>query len=400
MNICYVIMQFPVPSETFAAREIRELNKMGASVWVCAMRPPHRDAKQLTRDRGIDDLSVSHGGISSILRGIFWGLKNPIKALDFYSWVFRSNSFKPRDLLKSLVLSLSAFAIFEAIRERKPDVVHLYWGHYPSLVGYLVGEHLPEVCLTVFLGAYDLARRYPGTVHAVEHSRRVFTHAKANIDDIQSWLNVDDSKLRVIYRGIETAKTDKVRESTDRDPVRIVTAGRLIPEKRMDLVIRIVALLRNEFNEVSLIIMGEGPDERRLVQLCADLMISDSVHLIGHVAEDEVFRQMAKSSVFILMSNKVGERLPNVVKEAMACGCICIASRTPGIVELIDDGVNGFIVDPGDVESACDTIKKCLKREDNFGLISNQAVIKIRRQFEVQKQMLAYYREWKSIISE
>ena len=54
---------------------------------------------------------------------------------------------------------------------------------------------------------------------------------------------------------------------------------------------------------------------------------------------------MAESDIFLFLSSKAGERLPNVVKEAMLSGCICIVSNTPGIDELIEDGKTGFIID-------------------------------------------------------
>ena len=53
---------------------------------------------------------------------------------------------------------------------------------------------------------------------------------------------------------------------------------------------------------------------------------------------------MAESRYFIFLSNKKSERLPNVLKEAMQCGCVCISSKTKGIEELIQHGVNGFTI--------------------------------------------------------
>ena len=49
-----------------------------------------------------------------------------------------------------------SFYMFEKLKKEKPDIVHLFWGHYPSLVGYLVKKNMPDTKLSQFLGAYDL----------------------------------------------------------------------------------------------------------------------------------------------------------------------------------------------------------------------------------------------------
>ena len=82
-------------------------------------------------------------------------------------------------------------------------------------------------------------------------------------------------------------------------------------------------------------------DER----LARALGIRESVEFRGQVTYDSVLAALASAEVLLFLSRHEAERLPNVVKEAMASRCICIVSRTPGIEELIPNGRIGFIVE-------------------------------------------------------
>ena len=72
---------------------------------------------------------------------------------------------------------------------------------------------------------------------------------------------------------------------------------------------------------------------------------------------------MASSDIFLFLSSKAGERLPNVVKEAMLAGCICIVSNTPVIDELIEDGKTGFIIEEKNYALIPDLISSLKKKK-------------------------------------
>ena len=94
---------------------------------------------------------------------------------------------------------------------------------------------------------------------------------------------------------------------------------------------------------------------------------------MGHVSHEDVIRHMMQSEIFLSMTQNPSERLPNVVKEAMMSFCVCVVAESPGINELIENGRTGFVVAPGDVESARQTIEEVLTDTSRAALLAEAA---------------------------
>lgn len=127
----------------------------------------------------------------------------------------------------------------------------------------------------------------------------------------------------------------------------LLSIGRLIPEKRFDLVIRALPQLRLQLPQTSLCIIGEGPDRGRLEALGAELGVADAIQWAGRVAtEQEVWRSLGAAQVLIHPSAREGFGI--VVIEAMAAGLpvVCCESSENASLELISEGVNGRITTP------------------------------------------------------
>jgi glycosyltransferase involved in cell wall biosynthesis len=167
----------------------------------------------------------------------------------------------------------------------------------------------------------------------------------------------------------------------------------------MDDVLRVFAAVQESFEASRLVIMGDGPERRRLEELAVKLGVEENVAFPGHVSERRVFEEMARADVFLFLSDKAGERLPNVVKEAMVCGCFCVSSRTPGMEELIDNGVDGYLVSPGDLGAAAEIISSYFEERDRYTKVKERAVAKIEHLFNLEDAARAYKDEWETIVS-
>ncbi|MGH7392610.1 MAG: glycosyltransferase, partial [Candidatus Rokuibacteriota bacterium] len=118
------------------------------------------------------------------------------------------------------------------------------------------------------------------------------------------------------------------------------TVGRLDPVKDQAGLIRAFAGLAREHADVRLIVAGDGPCRADLETLAASLGLGDRVLLLGE--RRDVPRVLAALNVFVLPS--VAEGISNTILEAMATGLPVIATRVGGNPELVEDGVNGFLV--------------------------------------------------------
>ena len=178
-------------------------------------------------------------------------------------------------------------------------------------------------------------------------------------------LPVVRAKLGVVENGLDLPQLGEYR---DNGPV--LSVGRLVPEKGMDVVIDSCARLGRP-----LVIAGRGPESPVLQAQAADLRAD--VRFTGFLdreALDELYRQ---SSVVVLASHSEGT--PNVVLEAMAHARPVVATRVGGIPDLIEDGVNGLLMSVGDSDALTSALSRLAADPDMGRRLGSAARISVER---------------------
>nr|WP_319528620.1 glycosyltransferase family 4 protein [Pseudomonas laurentiana] len=366
-------MKYPVSSETFAQRDVQALESKGCVVEKYSL------AERMT-------LRIM---LISLVR-LFFRKPGLLALCKLALRVVFSPGWAGSEKLKCIALLIPAARIAEQLIESRPDVIHLFWGHYPSLVTLLARPHLSEACFSIFLGAYDLEKKLPISRWASAQSDIAFTHAYVNRAPICSL--VGDRHIEVVHRGIDLAGYAQVPKFSDRKYT-IFSAGRLIPDKGFDKILRAFALVVDQYPMAQLNIAGDGPDLLRLKALAVALGINANVSFLGWLSEELVRDQLFESRVFILLSSKPGERLPNVVKEAMAAGCISISSPSPGIDELVAHREDGFVIKADAASEVLEAVSFGFN-SDRAEQMSQLAIEKIEKGFDVRNAADAYINCW------
>lgn len=143
--------------------------------------------------------------------------------------------------------------------------------------------------------------------------------------------------------AVQAAK--KVCDKQDfTDGISHIYVGSLIKRKHLDVVVK--AFLNTAGEKDTLTVVGGGPEEASLKALVNDLGANEKIIFTGRVPREEVLQRMGDAQVFTLISH--GETYGMVYIEAMLQGCLTIASKGEGFDGIIQDGVNGFICEPGD----------------------------------------------------
>lgn len=147
-------------------------------------------------------------------------------------------------------------------------------------------------------------------------------------------------------------------ESVERnftDVNRFVFVGTLIKRKYpAEIIPSVVKDFGSENFEINYI--GKGAEDKAVVENARRFGVSDKVHLLGRMSRDEVVAHLQQSDVFVM--NSRSEAFGLVYLEAMAQGCLTIASRKEGFDGIIQDGVNGFLCNAGDVDDLAATIQR------------------------------------------
>ena len=393
MKISYITMQFPAPSETFASSDIQSLNKLNPELSVYSLKSKHSDYNRMIKDRKLQNISIFTCKVKENILGLIEIIKSPFLFISLLFWLIKNDLKKTGHFIRCFALIPASFYILSQLKKEKPDVVHLFWGHYPSLVGFLVKRVLKNSKISMFLGAYDLEYNLNISKDLAKNADFIFTHAKANIPQLNK-MNIKTDKINVIHRGINIKDLSLVIENIDKKSNQIICAGRFLPDKGFDKVIDIFSKLHKNTNTSKLVLVGYGSAQSDLEKQTIDLKIESNVTFTGYLSQNDVLKFMVESDIFLFLSSKAGERLPNVVKEAMLAGCICIVSNTPGIDELIEHGKTGFIIESNNYDLIPNLISSLdeIKKEE----IRTNAKEFILKNFDVELSMKKYINIWES----
>lgn len=390
-------MGFPLPSETFACNDVIALQRTGVKVAVHGLRPKHQLFSQLVVERALTDIWITHNSITDTLYGVWIGLTQPLLLVDFIFWLLKHSWKRPLNLFKSLILVPRSLQIYDFARRQNPDVVHLYWSHFPSLVGYLIQSKLPQIVVSISFVAHDVyysefnsKDSYTGSV--ARNADLIQTITTANIPEIAKY-GISEKNILLSYHGVDF---NKIPTKTEKVKRRLVTVGRLIADKGFDDVLKAFSQILRDWPDASLVILGDGPERKKLEVLAHSLSIRHAVNFRGFVTHEEIFEEMAGAEVFLFMS--LAERLPNVVKEAMACHCLCVVSYTPGIEELINDKVHGYIVQQGDVDSAAKQVQQAFSNPEKMNQMSKIAYQYLKTNFDIDLIIKNLQEQWSEMI--
>jgi glycosyltransferase involved in cell wall biosynthesis len=389
-------MRFPVPAETFASTDIRVLRDAGVGVSVHTMRAPQGRPSALLDERRLSGIPISQGTFAADVRGLACCLARPVIVARLLMWILRVTWKRPGQLVTSLALVPRSMGILSELEADPPDVVHLFWGHYPSIVGYLVLTAMPNCILSMFLGAYDLTYRYGGSAWVARRAALLSTHARWNFPLIGAF-GIPHARIHLAYRGIDP--TSFSGRQVSKIKRRIVSAGRLHEGKGIDDALLVFQRIQAKWPDATLRVLGDGRDRITLERLSRSLGIDRAVTFLGHLPQHDVASELAAAEVFLHMSWEEGERLPNVVKEAMATRCLCVVTETKGIDELVVDGLCGFVVPVRSVEAAAARIEDVFCGGVAVEPMLDAAAEHIARRFNVTESMRSYQRRWTEAIA-
>ena len=168
---------------------------------------------------------------------------------------------------------------------------------------------------------------------------------------------------KIIQRKVYTGKKEK----------KIVAVGRLVEQKNHELLINAFNIVKDQIPEYNLIIYGEGSLREKLQEQIERLNLKERVFLPGNV--DNIADKIENASLFVLSSNYEG--MPNALMEAMALGLICISTDCPcgGPRFLIENNVNGYLINVGKEKELANKIKEIIvdTKQEKLEEVSNNA---------------------------
>jgi glycosyltransferase involved in cell wall biosynthesis len=193
------------------------------------------------------------------------------------------------------------------------------------------------------------------------------------------------SRVTCIRNGIDlegkSVQTDRWRTredlGIDSETCLIGTVGRLTPVKGIAYLLQAARILLRQGANVKVLVVGDGNIRLDLMTQTHDLGIAQNVVFLGHREDTDAL--LLALDIFVLPS--LSEGIPMALLEAMAACRAVVASRVGGIPEIVDDGIEGFLVEPMDVDSLAERCRLLIESPDVAKKMGEQGRKRVERDF-------------------
>ncbi|MDP8230602.1 MAG: glycosyltransferase [Candidatus Gorgyraea atricola] len=201
--------------------------------------------------------------------------------------------------------------------------------------------------------------------------------------------------IKVIPNPIDTSDFISIRGSRDNSSLNVFTAGRLYWLKGTYDILDIIPRILKEIPGVKFHLAGDG-DVEKVREIVRNKGIEKNVFLPGWLDKHGLIKNLKDAGIFLLPSYTEG--LPVAMLEAMASGLPVVSTRVGGIPELVEDGVNGFLVEPGEKQKLGNRIIKLLKDADLRNRMGKNNIDKIDRFFRLDRIVGKFYKEYERLV--
>lgn len=299
-----------------------------------------------------------------------------------------------RSRLKAVMVHLLLLArLAGAIIRHRPVLVHIhtcsYRTFYRSMPDILIARMLLRPVVLHIHGGYfhEFAsgtrglRRTLVLAH-LGMARRVIVLGKVWKERLGTLCNAD--RIRVVPNGVPIPR--RCRVTRRRKPLRIVTIGDLSVGKASEDLIEAVARLPSALRAHARVEMiGPGPPQRRdlLKRLACEKGLQNNIRFVGSLTPERTAAHLRRADIHVLPSRAEG--LPMALLEAMAWGLPSVVTRVGAVPEVVTDGVEAFIVEPGDVEALTHRLAKLLSDAGLRSAMGRSARGRMREAFGIER---------------
>ena len=394
-TIYYITSLFPVLTQTFVAREIIEMERRGIRIDIISLKNnPHTTGREEMPKADI--LYIPY----------FWSLRvwwfALLTLVKYRMRVIRAKCFiisrlraRPLRILKFMAVLPKTLFLIEYLSRKGADHLHAHWATVPTTCALFI-HRTTGMSFSFSAHAWDIfvsgnQLLLPEKLDAAE---RVFTCTRYNLQALLSMGGSSDT-VELMYHGLETSRYPYRCPAPAEVPL-IVAGGSLVPQKGLDYLVTALAAVAAAGTDFRAKIFGRGGERAKLAAMVESAGLASRVEFTGIMPHREVVDMLGAADLFVMPSVSTKDRfidgLPNVVAEAMACGAAVIASRLSGIPELIEDGVEGILVPPGDPAAIAAAITGLIAEPDRLRGLTRNARKRVEQQFDVKLNIQPLYR--------
>lgn len=268
---------------------------------------------------------------------------------------------------------LNVWAIKLILKHIKPDVLNAHYASGYGTLARLSGYH-PLVLSVWGSDVYDFPYESSIKMSIIQKNldaADVICSTSEVMKKQTENLLVSPKKIFVTPFGIDTTKFTPKRNFSEEVHV-IGTVKTLAPKYGIDTLIKAFAIVANKLSDkdLRLVIAGDGPQRTELVNLAANLGISDKCKFLGRISHDKVPEVLHSFDIYVALSELDSESFGVAILEASACGLPVVVSDAGGLPEVVENGETGIVVqkhNPVVASDACISLIQSLKLRKKLG---------------------------------
>lgn len=354
VHLAYLTGEYPKVSHTFILREVEALRAQSVPILTCSIRrTPSGQHKGLAEKNSASNtfyvLAAARNPFT-LLAAQRAALANPRRYFQALILAFKTRSPGLRALLWQMFYFVEACILAHKLKQENVTHLHNHFAGASATVAMLTSA-LSGIPFSYTLhGPADLFEAQRWRLDA-KTARARFVACISHFCRSQAMLFSDPAhwhKLRIIHCGVDPEVYDRETALRAADaPMHFIFVGRLAAVKGLRVLMEAFEIARQRVPDLKLTLVGDGPERDALEKAAAPY--GDAIQFTGYQSQAEVAQLLTEADAFVLPS--FAEGVPVVLMEALASAKPVIATQVAGVPELISDGVNGFLVPPGDSET-------------------------------------------------
>jgi glycosyltransferase involved in cell wall biosynthesis len=291
------------------------------------------------------------------------------------------------------------------IKSEKVDIIHLNtltpFCKYAGIAGFLL--RIPIVWFVRENPMISRSRRLTFWLKRISNTI-VFVD-----NDTKNKLLPDLPNTKVIYNGVDLEVFKPFKNNFLFNKLNIDTDHRLIgyiglitERKGLEYLIKAMALIKNQYKNIKLILIGGYKNNDyeyywKIKRLIEDLSLKEDIYFTGVISNTFTIRD-AINSLDIMVLPSLEERCSRSLLESLACGKAIVATKVGGTPEIIDNGVNGILIEPMNEIKIAEAVLLLLRDNELRKNIETNARIKAERFFDIKENVKKMRRLYLSII--
>lgn len=410
MRIAYITGEYPRVTDTFIQREVAALRQYGSAegtlVHTFSVRSPQSyDALSQEQKEESDRTSylLPIKPIELLIAHWLLLIAQPRQYFQALALAWKTRQLGIRGTLYQLIYFLEAGILANRLRRLKVTHLHNHFGDSSGTVTMLASAlgsfsysftlHGPGIFFEPHRWRLDEKISRAKFVSCISY----FCRSQAMIfAPLAAW-----PKLHIIHCGVDpqafiekafiekSSSGEPIENSLATSPQQLLFVGRLAVAKGLPVLLQSLAVLKLRNPGVRLTVIGDGEDRAELESQVKALGLETYVDFVGYQSSDSVRGYLQSADVFVMSS--FAEGVPVVLMEAMMAGLPVVATRVGGVSELVEEGVNGFLVPPSDVQMLTERIGCLLTDDDLRRRLGARGRLKVSQDFNIYSEAKKLY---------